>query len=175
VLKRYNDGPDNPCKLLRAGELYAPPERTFRSLYWDLAEEFGWHNVFILSAGWGRILATFWTPDYDITFSTQGKKAKPWAWRNTKDSKPAWHDFNHLRDARIGEDEPIHFFGGKDYRPMLYSLLASLPGRKIVHYKGDFDLRDGFEYAEYNGPEKNRTWHYRAAREFMAGRAAANR
>src|SRR5262249_4694069 len=134
VLTRYNEQADNPCKLFRAADLYAPPEHTFRNLYRELADAFGWDNVFILSAGWGLIRAAFRTPDYNITFSTQGKRAKPWAWRNTKESKHVWLDFNHLQDAKISQDEPIHFFGGKDYRPTLYALLATLPGRKIVHH-----------------------------------------
>jgi hypothetical protein len=171
VLKRYNEQQDNPCRLLKAADLYAPNEHEFRSLYRELADAFGWDNVFILSAGWGLIRAAYWTPDYNITFSTQAKKAKPCAWRNTKDKRYTWRDFNHLQDAQISQDEPTHFFGGKDYRPMFYALVATLPGKKIVHYKGDVERRDGFEYAEYKGPEKNRTWHYRAAKEFLARRA----
>jgi hypothetical protein len=168
VLNRYNEQPDNPHGLLRAADLYAPREREFRNLYRELADAFGWDNVFILSAGWGLIRASFWTPDYNITFSTQAKKAKPWVWRNTKDTKGVWLDFNHLQDAQISQDELIHFFGGKDYRPLFYDLVTSLPGKKIVHYKGDAEkLPPGFEPLEYKGPEKNRTWHYRAAKEFL--------
>ncbi len=165
VLKRYNERPDNPHGLLRAGDLYAPTENEFRNLYRELADRFGWDNVFILSAGWGLIRAPFLTPDYNITFSTQARKAKPWVWRNPKG---VWLDFNHLRDAQIGIDEPIHLFGGNDYRPLFYTLVTTLPGKKIVHYKGNVERRDGFEYAEYKGSEKNRTWHYRAAKEFLA-------
>ena len=173
VLKRYNAQPDNPDGLLRAADLYAPTEHEFRNLYHELADAFGWDNVFVLSAGWGLIRASFRTPKYDITFSTQAKKDKPCVWRNTKDSQRVWLDFNHLQDAPINQDEPIHFFGGKDYRPLFYALVTTLPGKKIVHYKGSVERRDGFEYAEYKGPEKNRTWHYRAAKEFLAEQASA--
>lgn len=173
VLNRYNAQPDNPHGLLRAADLYAPPEHEFRNLYRELADAFGWDNVFVLSAGWGLIRAYFRTPDYNITFSTHAKKDKPWAWRNIK-NKRTWLDFNHLQDAQISKDEPIHFFGGKDYRPLFYALVTTLPGKKIVHYKGNVEeCRDGFEYAEYKGPEKNRTWHYRAAKEFLPQRAFA--
>lgn len=165
VLKRYNEHPDNPHGLLRAADLYAPTENEFRNLYRELSDRFGWDNVFILSAGWGLIRAPFLTPDYNITFSKEAKKAKPWAWRNRED---VWLDFNHLRDVQIGIDEPIHLFGGSDYRKLFYTLVTTLPGKKIVHYKGNVERRNGFEYAEYKGPEKNRTWHYRAAKEFLA-------
>jgi hypothetical protein len=168
LLTRYNGQLDNPDGLLRAADLYAPNEHEFRNLYRELADAFGWDDVFVLSAGWGLIRASFRTPNYNITFSSQVKKRKPWAWRNTKDSKLVWLDFNHLQDSQIGKDEPIHFFGGEDYRPMFYALVTKLPGKKMVHYKGALDRRDGFDYAEYTGPEKNRTWHYRAAKEFAA-------
>lgn len=172
VLMRYNAQPDNPYGLLRAADLYAPTEHEFRNLYRELADAFGWGNVFVLSAGWGLIRADFRTPDYNITFSTQAKKDKPWGWRNTKESRRSWLDFNHLQDAPINQDEPIHFFGGKDYRPLFYALVTTLPGKKIVYYKGNVERRHGFEYAEYKGPEKNRTWHYRAAKDFLAQRAS---
>jgi len=171
LLKRYNAQPDNPHGLLRAADLYAPNEYEFRNLYCELADAFGWDSVFILSAGWGLIRAPFRTPDYNITFSSQVKIRKPWAWRNIKDRTPVWLDFNHLLDVQIGNDEPIHFFGGNDYRPLFYALVTKLPGKKIVHYKGAAKRRDGFEYEEYTGPEKNRTWHYRAAKDFLAQQA----
>lgn len=144
-------------------------EHVFRKLYQELVGAFGWDNVFILSAGWGLIRADFWTPDYNVTFSPQGKKDKPWVWRNTKDR--SWLDFNHLKDAPITQDEPIHLFGGKDYLPTFYALVEAVPGRKIVHYKGNVERRSSFDYEKYEGSEKNRTWHYRAAKEFVAGRA----
>jgi hypothetical protein len=40
-----------------------------------------------------------------------------------------------------------------------------LHGRKVVHHKGDVERRAGFDYNEYKEPEKNRTWHYRAAKD----------
>jgi hypothetical protein len=169
VLKRYNEQPENPCKLLRAADLYAPKEQVFRKLYRELADALGWDNVFILSAGWGLIRAGFWTPDYNITFSAQGRKNKPWVWRNPKDGLRPWLDFNHLQDAQIALDEPIHFFGGKDYLPRFYALMKNVPGKKIVHYKGTAVRCSGYYYEEYIGPEKNRTWHYRAAKDLMAG------
>jgi hypothetical protein len=172
VLKSYNAQPDNPYGLLRAADLYAPTEYEFRNLYRELADALGWDNVLVLSAGWGLIRASFRTPNYNITFSKQAKAGKPWVWRNTKDSQHFWHDFNQLRDESISLDEPIHFFGGKDYQPLFYTLVTTLPGKKIVHFKGNVERRDGFQYAEYKGPEKNRTWHYRAVKEFLAQRVS---
>ena len=96
LLKHYNEQPDNPCKLFRAADLYAPKEHEFRNLYRELVGVFGWDHVFILSAGWGLIRASFWTPDYNITFSAQGKKDKPWVWRNPKDRLRSWLDFNRV-------------------------------------------------------------------------------
>lgn len=168
VLNRYNDNPANPFKLLEAANLYAPKEHVFRNLYQEMADELGWANVFILSAGWGLIRAGFLTPDYNITFSAQAKKKTIWAWRDTKDRLRPWLDFNHLVHAQIGQEEPIHFFGGKDYLPTFYALAKTVPGRKIVHCKGDVDRRVGFYYEPYDGTEKNRTWHYRAAKDFLA-------
>lgn len=170
LLREYNERSDNPYKLFPAAELYTPRERAFHHLYRELVEAFGWDNVFILSAGWGLIRAGFLTPYYNVTFSAQAKKDKPWAWRNPKDKRRAWLDFNHLQGAKIGQDEPIHFFGGKDYLPTFYTLVETCPGRKVVHYKGQVERRCSFDYEEYEGPEKNRTWHYRAAKDFLAGR-----
>ena len=167
VLIRYNDNSDNHLGLLRAAELYAPNEYEFRSLYTELADRFGWTNVFVLSAGWGLIRADYRTPDYNITFSTQARNRHPWVWRNAKDRTNTWADFNHLRDVLTGKNEPIHFFGGKDYQPLFYSLMSSISGKKIVHFKGQVERIDGFEYEEYTGPE-NRTWHYRAVQDFVS-------
>ncbi|MGH8058075.1 MAG: DUF6884 domain-containing protein, partial [Candidatus Entotheonellia bacterium] len=176
LLRHYNEERENPWNLFRAADLYTPTERVFRKLYRELADTFGWESVFILSAGWGLIRADFWTPNYNITFSKQSKKKKPWAWRNAKDCVPLWQDFNHLQNVQIAQDEPIHFFAGKDYLPMFYALVESVPGKKVVHHKGDVERRSCFDYKEYRGPEKNRTWHYRAAKDFAArGTSVANK
>ncbi len=160
ALRRYNEEGENPYELCQAADLYTPNEHVFRNLYRELADAFGCESVFILSAGWGLIRADFWTPDYNITFSKQCIKKKPWAWRNTKDRLRSWLDFNHLQGAPIAQDERIHFFGGNDYLPTFYALVESVPGKKVVHHKGD--------YEKYDGPKWNRTWYYGAARDFAA-------
>ena len=167
-LKRYNEERQNPWNLFRAADLYTPKEHVFRTLYRELADTFGWKSVFILSAGWGLIRADFWTPNYNITFSKQSIKKKPWAWRNADDSVRIWQDFNHLQNVQIAQDEQIHFFGGKDYLPMFYALVQSVSGKKVVHHKGDVERHSCFDYEEYRGSEKNRTWYYRAAKDFAA-------
>src|SRR4051794_2521019 len=63
-LVAYNAAADNPLNLLPAYRLYA------HDAYRALARRFGLERVFILSAGWGLIPATFLTPRYDITFTT---------------------------------------------------------------------------------------------------------
>ena len=93
-------------------DLYKP------KIYGDLVGAFGWANVFVLSAGWGLIRSDFLTPDYDITFSSQGK---PWSKRSKRLTRPL-QDFNHLKDARLSPDESIHFFGGMDYLELYYEL-----------------------------------------------------
>lgn len=167
-LIRYNEEGENPCNLCGASALYTPKEQVFRNLYQELVDTFRGENVFILSAAWGLIRANFWTPDYNVTFSIQAKKDKPWVWRNARDRACLWPDFNHLQNAQIAHDEPIHFFGGKDYLPTFYALMESVPGKKVVHHKGELERHPGFDYEKYNGPEKSRTWHYRAAKNFAA-------
>jgi hypothetical protein len=166
-LIRYNEQSENPNRLLRAADLYTPKEHVFRHVYQELADTFGWENVFILSAGWGIIRSTFLIPDYNITFTSQVKETKPWAWRNNKNHKHPWLDFNQLKDVQISSDEPIHFFGGKDYLTLFYHLVENLPGTKIVHYKSSTAHKNGFTYEKYLGDEKSRTWHYRAAKDFI--------
>src|SRR6185437_5158724 len=63
VLLDYNRDEQNPQGLLPAYKLYQQP------IYRRLADAFTVDKLYILSAGWGLIPATFLTPYYDITFS----------------------------------------------------------------------------------------------------------
>lgn len=164
-LTRYNEEGGNPCDLKCAAELYRP------KVYKLLTNIFRPENVFILSAGWGLIRANFWTPDYNITFSKQSKKKKLTLkfWRDFK-ATTDWPDFNHLKGAQSAQDEPIHFFGGKDYLPLFYKLVTSVPAKMFVHHKGEIVHHKGkekFEYVEYVGKRKT-NWHYSAAEQFAA-------
>ena len=70
-LLRYNETPDhNSLNLLPAWQLYK------NETYELLAEKYGKHRLYILSAGWGLISADFLTPKYDITFSAQADRYK---------------------------------------------------------------------------------------------------
>src|SRR3954468_15411313 len=65
VLLDYNrNEPDNPLRLMPAWRLYS------HAVYERLVTHCGVNNVYILSAGWGLISASFLTPEYDITFSS---------------------------------------------------------------------------------------------------------
>jgi hypothetical protein len=163
-LERYNEQSENPCNLYRAADLYSP------KVYQLLTHTFRPENVFILSAGWGLIFAGFWTPNYNITFSKQAKKKTPWAWRDAKDSC-RWSDFNHLKEANISPNEEIHFFGGEDYLPAFYAHAESVAGRKIIHHKVNIKHHLGFEYRQFQGPQRT-TWYYKAVMDFV--RAASS-
>jgi len=86
-----------------------PPYRLYaHDAYGALADKFDVKNVFILSAGWGLIPATFLTPYYDITFSASAD-----SWKRRRREDP-YDDFSLIPDD--GED--IVFLGGKDYIPL---------------------------------------------------------
>ena len=55
ALLAYNHRQDNPLGLLSAGELYQNP------IYHRLSRHVGSENLYILSAGWGLIPASFLT------------------------------------------------------------------------------------------------------------------
>ena len=69
-LLAYNRGPtDNRLGFMPAYQLY------LHNAYRALAKRFGLEQLFILSAGWGLIPATFLTPAYDITSGTSDHPA----------------------------------------------------------------------------------------------------
>lgn len=155
-LARYNQRSLNPDGLFQAAKLYKPP------VYQALVEQFGFQNVFILSAGWGLIRSDFLTPYYDITFSNQGA---PWSRRRSDDR---FHDFNHLRDSCISPDETVYFFGGKDYLSLYYSLTQDIAARKVIYHSQDSPIRcQGYEYIPYRSFTN---WHYSCAQDFMEGK-----
>jgi hypothetical protein len=161
VLVRYNRDGSNPDGLLPAGDLYRP--RECPDLYRELCAALGRENVLVLSAGWGLIRSDFLTPDYDITFSA-AKNVGPCRRRSTRLSAD-WHDFDHLRDACTPGEE-VHFFGGKDYLPLYYSLTDGLRARKVIHHKAEVPTRGDYEYRRHGGT-KNQNWHYPAVAEFV--------
>ncbi len=138
----------NPFKLLQAYKLYKP------KIYTQLVEVFGKDNVYILSAGWGLIRASFLTPNYDITFSGQADAYK----RRGKNQHRQYCDFNHLESAI---DEDLLFFGGKDYLPLLCCLTQCYQGRRIVYYSGNKPNCDDVEFVPYE--TSTRIWYYECA------------
>ncbi len=123
MLLRYNAAPgNNPLGLFRAYELYENPA------YRRLADRFGMDRTYILSAGWGLIRADFLTPQYDITFSAAVKKNAPWKFRRKTDR------YEDLRQLPEDTEEPMLFFGGKDYVPLFCRLTQGIKGRRTIFY-----------------------------------------
>lgn len=155
-LLAYNADPRaNPLGFLPAYRLYA------HDTYGTLAEKFGVRNVFILSAGWGLIPATFLTPYYDITFSAS---ADPWKRRHRDDR---YDDFCLMRE----EGEEIVFLGGKDYLPLFCRLTATVRVRKTVFFNSTDrpELPDGFTPLRFRTSTRT-NWHYECARALVAGK-----
>ncbi len=159
--RQYRLDGANPFSLLPAGCLYK------HKVYQSLVGAYGSPNVYILSAGWGLIRSDYLLPDYNITFSKQGKV--PEHAQRERNQDKFWHGVNHLLDAGLQPEEPIHFFGGKSYLPLYYQLANPLVGRKVIHYMGkmrDADRRIGYEYEVHTGRE-NMNWQYGAADLFI--------
>jgi hypothetical protein len=155
-LLAYNADPQaNPRGFLPAYRLYA------HDIYRGLTEKFGAKNVFILSAGWGLISATFLTPYYDITFSAS---ADPWKRRHRDD---AYEDFCLMRE----DGEEIVFLGGKDYLPLFCRLTESVRARKMVFFNSVDrpELPDGFTPLRFRTSIRI-NWHYECARALIAGK-----
>jgi hypothetical protein len=60
----------------------------------------------------------------------------------------------------------VHYFGGRDYRPLLQALTGDVGARVIVHHKGDPPAPAGFQY-EHFSCGRNQNWHYDAAKVFI--------
>jgi hypothetical protein len=157
-LLAYNKAPGgNPQKLLPAWQLYR------NDVYARLMRELGVENLFILSAGWGLIRASFLTPDYDITFSNMKRENK----YKQRRKKERYHDLNMLPD---GTREDLVFFGGKDYLPLFSTLTKSTKGKKTVFYNSQ-DVPDvpGCTLRLFE-TDANTNWHYLAVNAFLDGR-----
>lgn len=160
VLLEYNKASDNPLKLLKAWELYDDPA------YGRLVRKYGIDKVYVLSAGWGLIRATFLTPDYDITFSYVEPEQR--FKRRGRDDR--YNDFCMLpHETR----EPIVFFGGKGYLPLFALLTSSIRAPKTVFYNSD-------DVPEMPGCMLKRfetrtriNWHYQCVNAFVYGEITA--
>jgi hypothetical protein len=148
---------DNPLGLLPAWELYE------HDTYGRLVREFGVERVFILSAGWGLIPATFLTPAYDITFTASADEWK----RRRKDDR--YDDLSLMPD----DGHATVFLGGKEYQPLFRRLTEALGGTKIVFFRSAVppDLPNGFVTVSYETTSRT-NWHYECAQDLAAGRIA---
>ncbi|WP_038382724.1 hypothetical protein [Bradyrhizobium elkanii] len=154
-LVAYNKSPDrNPLKLLPAFELYQ------NEAYRRLADKVGTQNLYILSAGWGLVSATFLTPSYDITFTAQ---AEPYKKRRKGDH------FNDLSMLTQDEREPILFFGGKDYLPVFARLTGNVRSKRIVFFNSALAPQiDGGRAIRFRTTTRT-NWHYECADAFLSG------
>ena len=156
VLLDYNKQAGNPLALLPAWQLYD------NRVYARLVEKLGVGNVYILSAGWGLISASFLTPDYDITFSF----VKPKDRYKRRKKSDRYRDFRMLAE---NTREPFAFFGGKDYRPLFAALTSSIRAPKTVFYNSaKVPLMPGCMLKRFR--TRTRTnWQYECANAFVDG------
>jgi hypothetical protein len=150
-----NENGGDPLGLLPAWRLYT------HDTYGRLVDRFGEGRVFILSAGWGLIPATYLTPDYDITFTGS---ADDWKRRRKGD---VYDDLCLMPDD--GEDTV--FLGGKEYQPLFCKLMRGMSGSKTVFFRSADvpDLPDGFRPVRY-ATNTRTNWQYECARDLVAGR-----
>lgn len=153
-LLSYNAAPGaNPLQLLPAYRLYR--NDVYRSL-----EGEGRLDLFILSAGWGLIPATFLTPGYNITFSGS---AGPAFRRRRSD---VFHDWSMIDG---GSSEPLVFLGGKDYLPHFVRLTDQYQGPRIVVFNSiTKPSHEGLTFVRYKTSTRT-NWHYKAAKALLDG------
>ena len=168
MLVEYNNLGSNPYGFLTAGNLYRHP--TYRML----AQQYGLNRLYILSAGWGLVRASFLLPDYNITFAPV-KPSERWKKRGKKDY---YKDFNHLADDLKGQNtSKALFLGGKGYLPLLRTLLENVPCQTIIFYRiqpgrpSSKEPIHPFPSATFVPfPTASCTnWHYECAKALVAG------
>jgi len=78
-----------------------------------------------------------------------------------------------FRDVRMlpnDFDEPIVFFGGKDYVPLFCKLTKDAKGKRTVFYNaGRAPEAPGCSLERFVTPTRT-NWHYECARKFAAGK-----
>ena len=153
-LLRYNREPGtNPLGLLQAWELYQ------NSVYSRLVKAYGTERVYVLSAGWGLITADFLTPDYNITFSQAPKGIKRY-----KSAR-----FDDLCLLPRDSEDPIVFFGGKNYVPLFCELTRPFNCRKVMFYNSATPPHaPGCELKRFV-TNRRTNWHYECADRFIDG------
>lgn len=153
LLLDYNrSGKDNRLRLARAFELYE------NAVYTRLGAHVGIDKLYILSAGWGLIPASFLTPVYDITFSAQADRYK------RREKSDDYGDFCMLPAETT---EPIVFFGSKEYTPLFGSLTSRIAAPKIVFYtSGQPPEVPGCRLVRFSTTRRT-NWHYECANAFL--------
>jgi hypothetical protein len=154
-LVAYNNDPaDNALGLLKAIDLYAHPA------YRLLGDHLGVEKTYILSAGWGLLRSDFLTPGYDITFSASADSDK---------RRRPFEKFDDFKQMVSTTEEPIVFFGGKDY-VRLFAKLTEGCGKRIAFFnsvtKPDVD---GVEFIRY-GTSTRTNWHYGCINALISGK-----
>jgi hypothetical protein len=117
--EEYTKSGHNPFGLLPAFELYQ------NDIYRALTARFGTNRTYILSAGWGLIKSAFLTPYYDITFSAAASR---YIRRRKSD---LYNDFCMLPDDT---EEPIMFFGSKEYVTLFARITYRARSQKTIFY-----------------------------------------
>lgn len=164
MLVEYNRASaGNPLQLLPAWRLYQPPQ--YPKVYSDLVQTYGIENIFILSAGWGLVSASFLLPNYDITFT--------WAAESYKQRKPRdrFQDFAMLqRDT----ERPVVFLGGKSYVPLFCDLTRNIAARRFVfHYSAYPPTAPHCELRRFQAEDAApRSWYYRCAYGLIRGQVS---
>jgi hypothetical protein len=154
-LVTYNKNPGrNPLGLLPAFELYQ------NEAYRRLAEKVGTQKLYILSAGWGLIGATFLTPSYDITFTAQ---ADPYKKRRKNDR------YNDLSMLMQDEQGPILFFGGKGYLPLFERLTGNVRSKRMVFFNSAQAPQIGGGIVIRFRTRTRTNWYYECVDAFLSG------
>ncbi len=152
MLLNYNADPgNNALGLLPAWELYRNPT------YSLLAERVGFDRLYILSAGWGLISASFLTPAYDITFSAAADKYKK---RKKRDQ------YGDFRMLPLETEEPAVFFGGKGYVSLFCELTEDMKAeRTVVYNSSTVPNAPGCSLKKFKTNTRT-NWHYECANAY---------
>lgn len=154
-LVAYNESGRNPFGLLPAAELYC------HDAYRRIGEKFGIDKTYILSAGWGLISGSFLTPYYDVTFSAAAVDYK----RRRK-----WDPYGDLNMLPPGTEEPIVFFGGKDYLPLFCDLTRNMRSARTIFYNSaQPPSAVGCSLVRYETATRT-NWHYECVDAVLAER-----
>ncbi len=166
-LLEYNESQSatNPLDLVPTYKLYRP-RKPHSDVYERLVSVFGPKNVYILSAGWGLVNASFLLPKYDITFNSSADR---WKRRGRYDE---FDDFNQLAES----SQDLLFVGGQGYWWLFYVLSENYNGRRIVYFNSKIEReRAGIRFEPVPPSIEGRTWHYQCAKKIAESFESARR